>query len=696
MKLILLCFFILNNSYAESDLELIDQSDINILNESVDTSKNFDDLSIVQEDDDLNSLKSDLGVEISLKDEDKDEELKSDKPKELGLNSKKNDLNKNLKTQDIELSKNISKFNLGDEEKLLLDLLPKIGRKIPEEEWNEIAGKSSITSYKIEEGDTLWKISQKYFGTGFYYSKIWSLNSYIENPHQIEPGMDIIFSSGTSSKLPSVQLGKFKSNKLTDQNVEFSFDKFGENIRPKWIDERKKLIEDGKYFVYGSNQSYNDIKKLGSGTINYEYQKYEPPVSNIQVYIPQNNYDKHGFDVNDKIVFNIKSGFATNTFITSNIVQDFGEIVASKGENTIIRNQDHVYLKFDPSIKIRPGDQFSVYIPYGKIKSKFSDRSGFKYSIGANVRVLSKKENKWEAIVVKLFSEIKRGDRLTILTPKIPTIKKTYNKRKIEAVVLENFKGKHSSIAAEGDLVYLDRGRLDGVEFGNVFKIYGVKDKGLNKAITKEPTYETGEAVVITVTDNFSTALITNSSMEEMKGMLSKTVSYDEYLLAQNLRRGTNVAAAKTNKFDQLDNLDLDLNLSDVNRDLLEKADKIKLSEDELAELDRQEKEKSIIKGQEKDLEELNKIENEILSAKKSINESILDEDKYLEQQNLNQLEKSALKKDKNAFSSMDDLESEIGKKYLDEDINAEENPYGLTKFDIEDINQLLDKESKE
>ena len=45
---------------------------------------------------------------------------------------------------------------------------------------------------------------------------------------------------------------------------------------------------------------------------------------------------------------------------------------------------------------------------------------------------------------------------------------------------------------------------------------------------------------------------------------------------------------------------------------------------------------------------------------------------------------------DPNAFESLNDIEGEVGLKFLDEDLNAKENPYGLTEFDLEEIDELL------
>jgi DNA repair ATPase RecN len=139
-----------------------------------------------------------------------------------------------------------------------------------------------------------------------------------------------------------------------------------------------------------------------------------------------------------------------------------------------------------------------------------------------------------------------------------------------------------------------------------------------------------------------------------------------------------------------LDELDIELNLDDVSQDLLQKADQVQLTEDELEELERQEREKSIIKDHERDLQELERLENEILEAEQALNEAKVDEDKFLESQNLNNIEKGTRGVDPNAFESLNEIESEVGLKFLDEDLNSKENPYGLTEFDLEEIDELL------
>jgi hypothetical protein len=163
-----------------------------------------------------------------------------------------------------------------------------------------------------------------------------------------------------------------------------------------------------------------------------------------------------------------------------------------------------------------------------------------------------------------------------------------------------------------------------------------------------------------------------------------------EGILAFNLKKRIDSGEATRLEDQALENLDVELNIDDLNDALLDKADKIQFTEDELAELERQEREKSIITEGERDLRSLEKLEGEIETAEKMLNEARLDEDKLLENQSLDGLEKNLLYEQQ---ESLDEIEENFGKRYLDEDLNDKDNPYGLTEFDLEEIDELLNIE---
>jgi hypothetical protein len=594
-------------------------------------------------------------------------------------------------------SKEPEVFDVGREERELLTLAQNIQGQITDPEWNEVATAAKADTYTVVKDDWLFKISRRLFGSGFYYPKIWSLNSFITNPHFIEPGMVLSFTTGSGSQAPEVKLGTFSEDELgaTAGSIGNSdptdLANFGEDTRPVWIDEKNNLEKQGVYFQYASEETMDDLTRASEEALNREYENYEPAKSEFDVVLPK-NYDKSGFDKNSKIFYSVKEGFYLSTFVSTNIVQDFGSIVNGPDENIFFTKTDKAYVQFDESMNILPGDKFSIYSSGGKVKHANSDREGYKYSIVGQIKVLRKIRSKWEVEFLEVSGTPQRGDRITAYTPKIDRITRTFNSRLIEAAIMSSFQPLQTMLSY-GDVIYLDRGRADGVEMGNVFEVYGFKDRSTNQNITDQPTYKLGELTVITLTDNFATALVSGTVRDFYTGDIAITKTKEAHLREQKAKNAKQNGDKETMGGKALDELDVELNLENMNDDLLNQADKIKLTEDELAELERQEREKSVIKDSEKDLKALERLENEIEQAETILNDAKLDEDKLLEQQNLNEIEKKNQNIDKD---SLDEIEENLGKRYADEDLNAKDNPFGLTEFDVEEVDELLNVEKKE
>lgn len=692
---ILFLFVVVWNTFAADgvDLELLEESDSEILKEEIkESGDNVLNLSELEETDDLESLKNDIG----------DDFLADEKQKNAEKNVTGAVVNKGGGPVGKSGKLKFEIFDVGVEEKKLLEFSKFVEAKIPDKEWDEISITSKKEKYVVQDGDWLWRISQKLFGSGFYYSKVWALNPHITNPHEIEPGMVLVFDTGDVDSMPDIKLGEFEEGPQSNfakrarrKGELFDFSKFGDpDDVSEWLGTRKKLVKQGVYFQYASEATLQSLAKLSQKSLNREYVNYEPPHTNIVIAEPGDNYDDSGFDKNSKISFNFNEGFFLNSFITSNVVVDFGKIVALKNEALFVKLFDTVYVELDSAANARPGDLFSVYIPEGRVIHKASNRSGYRYTIVAQLKVVMEKNDKWECMVTEVSGLVKRGDRITVYMSKINKISKTFIERNVEAIVMSAYREMAETFSA-GDVVYLDRGRSDGVELGTVFETHDFVDPGTGKRITRDPTYKTGEITVITVTDNFSTGLITNNSIEIAIGNIALSKSPAEAAMDTRIRNDAMLKDVKNLEGNALDELDVELDLDDLSDDLLDKADRVQLTEDELEELERQEREKSIIKGHEADLKELERLERELVDVESRVNEAKVDEDRLLEQQNLNEIEKQSKDAGVDAFLSLDELEDEFGLKYMDQDLNSKENPYGMTEFDLEEVDELLNTKSE-
>ncbi len=637
--------------------------------------------------DDLQSLKSDLGD---------DQESSGSTLEPIETESKTTDSGTEAE-KEKKKTEEPAVFDIGKEERDLLSLANNIQGQISDNEWNEVATAAKVDSYTVVQNDWLFKISKKVFGSGYFYPKIWSINSFITNPHFIEPGMVLSFTTGSGSIPPQVKLGEFSNTELNATPGSLGttsaddLANFGEDTKPKWLEEKSDLSNQGVYFQYASEETMDDLNQAGAEALNREYENYEPPRSEFDVIVPS-NYDKSGFDKNSKIFYSFKEGFYLSTFLSTNIVQDLGEITNGPDENIFFINGDSAYIKFDASVNALAGDKFSVYSTGGKVLNKNSDREGYKYTIVGQIKLIRKIKDKWRVEFIEVSGTPQRGDRITTYSPKLDRITTTYNSRLVEAAILGTF-NPGQSILGFGDVIYLDRGRADGVEMGNVFEVYGFKDRLMQENITDQPTYKMGELTVITLTDNFATVVVSKTIRDFYPGDIAITKTKEVHLREQNAKKSAVQSKKELMGGKALEELDVELNLDNLNDDLLKQADKIQLTEDELSELERQEREKSVIKDSERDLKALERLENEIEHAETILNDAKLDEDKLLESENLNDVEKKQGGLDQD---SLDEIEENMGKRYIDEDLNSKDNPYGLNEFDVEEVDELLNTEKKQ
>ena len=590
-------------------------------------------------------------------------------------------------------------FSLGEEEKKLLNLARYVEKKLPNKEWDEIATQASNEKYIVQPGDWLWKISDRLFGTGFYYSKLWSINPHITNPHQIEPGMVLTFTTGNSDELPEVTLGTFEetgedekhganySQKIAQvkkgdpeksaKRILKNLKKYGDNIEPPWMKERKKLLRKGTYFDYASEATYEDLEEIGKLSLTDDYKKYNPPVPDIIIVEPPE--ESVGFDKSSIVDIDIKEGLSLTTFLTKDAIIDLGQLTDfSENGPLYAAEREITYAKFNDNDNIQVGDIFSIYKFEGMVHYKFSDRRGYRHTIVGHIKVVKKLKTLWEVEINDIRDMIPRDARLTYYVPKLRKSISTYNRRNIEASIIGTYLDGRTH-ASLGDVVYIDRGRSDGVEMGNIFNIYSFLKNAKHE---ETPKRTIGSLRIVTLMDDFATALITSSSDAIPIGALASTEMTSNAKLA-----------SANKKLQNKDDVNIEMHLKDSVKDILSNAKNVKLTEDELKELERQEKKYTVLSDDERDIRELERLEREIVAAEKRIAEARNDEDKFLERQNLNQLEKQRTgQMVAEDFAPVNDIEGEVGLKFLDQDLNARDNPYGLSEFDLEEIDELYNR----
>lgn len=89
-------------------------------------------------------------------------------------------------------------------------------KSVLDSDWFNIIEAIESQTYTVLPGDTLWGISEIYFGEGNYWSKLWSVNKSITNPHLIFAGDVIHFHTGSFKKPPGIEVESSSGAVLTD------------------------------------------------------------------------------------------------------------------------------------------------------------------------------------------------------------------------------------------------------------------------------------------------------------------------------------------------------------------------------------------------------------------------------------------------------------------------------------------------
>ena len=121
--------------------------------------------------------------------------------------------------------------------------------------------------YVVQEGDTLWSISEKFFQDPLYWPTLWELNSYVEDPHWINPGEMIILKKKPiveHKPAPIVEIKNVepievpveKKEEITDS---FTMDSCG-YILSKDIYEDRKITEEWGKIIGAKKDKENFVK----------------------------------------------------------------------------------------------------------------------------------------------------------------------------------------------------------------------------------------------------------------------------------------------------------------------------------------------------------------------------------------------------------------------------------------------------
>ncbi len=199
-------------------------------------------------------------------------------------------------------------------------------------------------------------------------------------------------------------------------------------------------------------------------------------------------------------------------YVTPKELERAGQIENSDEESFMLSDYDRVYLKLrEPAKK---GDQMAIYRVTRRIQHPITGEPfGYAVEIVGGLQVVDTAPTVATGRIAQSYRPVERGDYVGPWPENFAArIAPIPNQTEAKGYVIDTA-GDVLALAGEHHIVYLDKGRNQGVQRGNRFDVLDRGDR-LTREVEGLPNEPIGEAMVLDVQDNASTAIITYATRE--------------------------------------------------------------------------------------------------------------------------------------------------------------------------------------
>ncbi len=325
--------------------------------------------------------------------------------------------------------------------------------------------------YKVQKGDTLWAISEKYLGTPWIWPSVWKENEpKLVNPHLIYPGDLIWISSGSMRKLTPEEAARLAAAGQSG----------GAPAAPS-----------------GDEGSFTPQLKSPAAT------EETDPFASLD-----------SADVTGEIKVEVPSLQGTS-FVTTDELKAAGAVMGNHDENVWVSQGQRTILSVGEG-QGHVGDAFTIFRVR---RALHHPKTGEK--IGYFVQVLGKAEitqlypeTSWAKIITS-YAEIQPGDRALPFVEEPPAITEVRSGEQVQGQIVA-FQPYRQRTGA-GDFVVLDAGTRQGMVAGRRLVVYRpakeVRDP-LSQEMLMVPDDIIGDLFVVKAGEGTSLALVMKSERD--------------------------------------------------------------------------------------------------------------------------------------------------------------------------------------
>ncbi len=207
-----------------------------------------------------------------------------------------------------------------------------------------------------------------------------------------------------------------------------------------------------------------------------------------------------------------------------------GRIVGSREDKIMLATLDEAYVEENPDQPLKPGERYTVYRVVDRVKHPDSGETlGHIVQILGDVEVrgFAEREGKQgqriaRVVITDSVDEIRRGDLVGPLRRVFKMVEPSVNRADIDGTVVAALRP--TKLVGSEMLVFIDRGRADGLQVGNRFLVVRRGDAYEPLLQERPPTNERfpreviAEVVVVDVRERTSTGIVTRALKEVRMG----------------------------------------------------------------------------------------------------------------------------------------------------------------------------------
>ncbi|HWU42625.1 MAG TPA: hypothetical protein VN132_04270 [Bdellovibrio sp.] len=347
------------------------------------------------------------------------------------------------------------------------------------EAWEKAVGKRNSENYHIQKGNTLWDVSNTFFGDPNFWPKIWSFNGSIGNPHEIDPSMTIRFYPGSAENAPTVELTQAKEEK--DEVVAQTEVYQGGKRKRIYVPVLNELPE-----------------SLPSKRVGIYKQR-----SKVEVQILKRNIGK-GLEY-------------LGYYLSEEPLKGAGVVTASEMDLKSVGDFVYIYVQLDHL----DGKDYVVQKNLAQIKSSSQSRQATMVEVQGQIEVLEQvnvDRKIYRALVKKTIAPIEVGSIiapgvLPMVDPHVDSIASGPG-----AQIIGGQFGTGRMMFGSNSLIFIDAGTSRGVSEGASYGIYADEAVRNSETDAVQNNRQIGVVKIVNVTANYATGYVTKSTDDIRRG----------------------------------------------------------------------------------------------------------------------------------------------------------------------------------